>query len=168
MSVTFYDKAEAMEYAARKSKEGYFIDICGGRKGDLRYIVTLQGKRKVPKERRIFSPYIPQEEIYTKETNNHMLKRLEESGAKKLRTKAQITKKAKELFGKEGFKKVKIEIRKIGDRDGMSDAEVRNEECKVTLAIHPIHQYTTRENFEGTLKHEINHLLEEQNESDAK
>lgn len=160
MPVTFYNKTEAMEYARQKQAEGWSIDICGGKKGDYKYIVTLHRKIKRPKKGSAFSPYISREEIYSRETNNHMLKRLEESRAKKLRTRKEIEKKVKVAFGKYGFGKVKVEIRKIGDRDGMSDAEISNKDGKVTLVIHPIHQYTTAGNFKATLEHEISHLRE--------
>jgi len=161
MSITFHDKTEAMEYAAKKQAEGYSIDICGGERGNYGYIVTIGRKVKRPKKGSAFSPYITREEVYTKETNNHMLERIERTKAKKLRTKVQITKEAKKLFLKKGFKKVKVEIRKIGDRDGISDAEIEDKGGKVTLTIHPIHQYTTSGNFKETLRHEVNHLKED-------
>jgi hypothetical protein len=160
MPVTFYNKAEAMEYARQKQAEGFAIDICGGEKGDYKYVVTLHRKVKRPKKGSAFSPYITREEVYSPETNNSMLKRLEASSAKRLCTKADIIKRAKVMFKRHGFTKIDIKIEKINDRDGMSDAQVSSDGGKVTLRIHPIHQYTTTGNLNGTLQHEINHLKE--------
>ncbi len=160
MSVTFYKKAEAMEYARQKQAEGFAIDICGGQKGNYGYIVTLHRKTKRPKKGSAFSPYISREEVYSEETNNSMLKRLQESNAKKLRTKEQITKEAKKRFAKYGFNRMNVQIKEVGDRDGMSDAQFSSDGKKITLMIHPIHQYTTSGNFKATLEHEINHLKE--------
>jgi len=160
MPVTFYNKTEAMEYARQKQAEGWSIDICGGERGDFKYVVTLGKKGKRPKKGSSFSPYISREEVYTSETINHMLQRLEESNAKKLRTKASIIKKAKAAFKKEGFDKVKVKIERINDRDGTIDAQVSSDGKKVIFQIHPIHQYTTSGNFMATLQHEINHMKE--------
>ena len=158
MSVTFYSKKEAMEYARQKAKEGWAIDICGGEKGDYKYIVTLHKKVKRPKKGSGFSPYITTEEVYSQETNNSMLKRLRASGARKLRTKAEIVKRAKELFRKQGFKKVDVEIKDIGDRDGIVDMNIELKGDRVNLTVHPIHQYTTATNLKESLWHEVDHV----------
>lgn len=158
MSITFKDKTEAMEYARKKQEEGYAIDICGGSEGNYGYIITLKGKRNLPKNKRTFSPYINQDEIYTKETNNHMLKRTENMNVRKLRNKKRIIEEVKKEFKKNGYNKVNVKIEDIEGKDGMSDANIERENGIITLKIHPIHQYTTNENFKATLEHEINHL----------
>ena len=162
MSITFHDKAEALEYAKQKAKEGFGVDICGGEAGDRKYVVTLSRKVKRPTKGSAFSKYVSEEEVYSTTTNNAILKRLEKSKAKKLRNRQDIINTAKRAFKKEGYNKVKVEIKKIGDRDGMSDAEVESKDNKVTLVIHPIHQYTTKGSFEAILQHEINHLTEKE------
>lgn len=157
--ITFTSGKEAREYAHQKEQEGYKIDIC--RKEHTYMVSLLNRQRVVPegKSRRLnLPPYLFKEWQQRDYTPSQLYKRICQERIRPKRTKEDITEIAKEEMGKAN---INVLVKVGTPPNSLAGATVESEDTKTTIIIHPIHKYSEESYLREVIKHEINHIRED-------
>jgi len=165
--ITFTDYAEAVEYVKRKAEEGYRAEICGSAKRG-KHVVKVIGRIEpgTPKRREQFSPY---RQINPLLANDTILRQFKKEGKPPLRTKEYIERLATKMMEEASVPTIDVRVTSERGMGKYTDAEVKYYEYQekgrkkifpFRMIIHPIHQYSNKEELVRTIEHEIRHIKE--------